>query len=162
MTSVIPTSKALYTARIDIGSAPRAYSDRFNLPGCDLCIDPDAYNRDQYGRMADPFTLKRDQQSCNNIDSIYNVQNFLIRENNLERPFLNPPLVGRYQPYDTMGVGRNFQGPRAGCGADGAWWQINMPKNPAGCNDRPAPMDYYTSGQCNTALGSLYRLQYNG
>lgn len=161
MTAYFPTGDSLYTARIDVGSASNAWSERYNLRSCDFCIDPNAYTLDQYGRMASPYSLdKRQGGTCGNLDAINNVTSYITRENNLERPWLNPVFL--QTPYDTMGVGRTFQTATAGCGGEGAWYRNpgSLGASKQSCNDAPAPR-MQQNGACRT-LGSIYRNQYNG
>lgn len=163
MTTYFPTGGSLYTARIDVGSAPNAWSERNNLRSCDFCINPSGYNLDQYGRNASPYTLNMIQGgTCGNLDSVNNVSSFLERENNLERPWLNPVFL--QTPYDTMGVGRSFQTASAGCGGEGAWYRNPgaLQAAPQQCNDVPAPRVQPFQRACNSLPASAYRVQYHG
>lgn len=161
MTTYFPTSTALYTERVDVGQAEHAWSARNNLRDCNFCVHPDGFNYDHYGRVAHPHTLdKRQGGQCNNYDNINNVAAFIQRENNLERPWLNPVI--RRTPYDTLGKGRGFQTAEAGCCGDGAW-----PMHPGAlvaaeqqCCDIPEPR-IPKRKKCFPG-SSLYSVQYRG
>jgi hypothetical protein len=157
----VPSKKALYTTRIDTGNAPKAFSERTNLKDNDHCINPWEYQRDQYGRNADPYSLKRDQGTCNNFDPNYSLQAILVRENNNDRPYIDFDQGARHM-YDTMGLGRDLQGPESGVGdRSGGWWRrTGMNRNPEASKFQPPVHFAPDSAHGAKSLSSLYRSQY--
>nr|WQM87246.1 hypothetical protein [Marseillevirus cajuinensis] len=168
MSSVL-SQKALYTTQIDPQSAERAWSERFNLASGSLCnINPLAFNRDQYGRMADPYSLKKvGAGSCNAVDPNYNLQAFIARENAVDRPVIAVDMSQRYM-YDTMGVGRQQPLPTQ-CGEQPTnwWFQTGMNSDvhdqmacqSNGLSLPPQPVKSYTCP--SSSLSSMFFPRYN-
>ena len=161
------SKKSLTSAasHIDPLMAQRYAHERYLLTDCDQCVDPNQLTFDAYHRQADPNSLTRTQQgSCSALDPLFNLQNWLIRENNVDRPYIYNDLAGGYM-HDTMGVGRQLQQSYTG-GANnnqGGWYRINMKSNPqANCNVMP-PLQYHTDscyGNKSLAVANVYR--FNG
>lgn len=130
------TSKSLISASIHIDpkKAERLAFERYTIPSWGSCTNPASLNHDQYGRMASQETLTTNTQggSCNTSSPIVNLQNFLIRENNVDRPYIYVSMDNEGSAYDTMGVGRVMQKTYTG-GLEnnvGGWERINMDRNP--------------------------------
>lgn len=163
------SKKALTSAayHIDPQYAARYAFERYNLTDLDQCVDPNTLTFDAYQRQADPLSLTRTQQgSCSMLDPLTNLQNWLIRENNVDRPFIHHDLAGGYL-HDTMGVGRNLQQTYSGGTENnqGGWYRVNMPRNPksdcAPCCTQPR--HYTTDSSRNSksmAAANVYR--FNG
>ncbi len=95
--TAVSSKRALTVAKyiIDPLSAERYAHERYNLTDCDQCVDPTTKTFDQYHRQADAYTLDRRQSgNCSALDPVHNLQNFLIRENNVDRPFIHHDLAG--------------------------------------------------------------------
>lgn len=167
MSSCTFSKKALTSAayHIDPGYAERYAHERYNITDCDQCVDPNNLTFDAYHRQADPYSLTRTQSgNCSALDPLFNLQNWLVRENNVDRVFIHHDLAGGYM-YDTMGQGRQLQRTYSGgteCGR-GGWYKINMPRNSQGCCDMTPP-PYYHTDSCvgNKSLASTNVFQYSG
>ena len=97
------------------------------------------------------------------MHATHNLQNFLIRENNVDRPYIHHDLAGG-SPYDTMGSGRQMQHTFNGGTENnrGGWYRVNMPRDSQGCVMAP-PMHYHTdSAHGNKSMGSLAVGQHSG
>lgn len=133
------TRKSLYTSHIDVGAAPRQFSERYQLQDVpDHCSDPAEHTKDEYGRIAHPYSLPfRGHGACNMLSPHHNVQAVLARENALDRPFIPVAYpLGAGQGYDTMNFGRDMMEPAAGSDGSGGWYKLPMPKAaqlPASC-----------------------------
>ncbi len=165
--SCFSTKKALTSAayHIDPKQAERYAHERYNLTDCDQCVDPNQLTFDQYHRQADGYTLTRTQQgNCSALDPLHNLQNWLIRENNVDRTFIHHDLAGGHS-YDTQGQGRNLQQSYAGGleNGQGGWYRINMPRDPQGCCDNTPPLHYHTdSCHGNKSLAVANVSHYSG
>jgi len=160
------SKKALTSAayHIDPGYAARYAFERYNLTDSDQCVDPNTKTFDQYQRQADPYSLTRTQQgSCSTLDPLFNLQNWLVRENNVDRAFIHHDLSGGYM-YDTLGVGRDLQQSFNG-GAEngqGGWNRINMPRNSHTCNVQPEQSYHTDSSRGNKSLAPVNVHRFNG
>ncbi len=161
------SKKALTSAayHIDPKYAERYAHERYLLTDCDQCVDPNTLTFDQYHRQADPYTLTRTQQgNCSALDPLLNLQNWLVRENNVDRTFIHHDLAGGYM-YDTLGLGRNLQQTYTGGTEDGkgGWYRINMPREAQGSCDNMPDQHYHTdSCRGNKTLGVENVYRYNG
>lgn len=162
------TKKALTSAayHIDQGQAQRFAFERYNLSDADHCVDPNQLTFDQFHRLASPYSLTRVGQggSCSALDPHLNLQAWLTRENNLDRPWIYADIAGGYT-YDTLGRGRDIQQTYNGGTENnqGGWHRINMPKNHVGeCQLQP-PSHYHTdSAHGNRSMGPLAVYRYSG
>lgn len=161
------SKKSLTSAAYHIsdGAAIRYAHERYLLTDCDQCVDPNQLTFDQYQRQADPYSLTRTQQgSCSALDPLLHLQNWLVRENNVDRPFIYNDLAGGYM-HDTMGVGRQLQQTYTGGmnNNQGGWYRINMPRNPQDNCVLPMVPTYTTDscrGNKSLAVANVYR--FNG
>lgn len=129
------TSKSLISAQILIDplKAQRFAFERYTMPTQGSCTDPMSLQYDQYGRRASPESLTTNTQggACNFSSPIVNLQNFLIRENNVDRPYIYTDMTGSNGGYDALGFGRNMINSYTG-GLEnniGGWERLNMGKN---------------------------------
>jgi len=167
MASGIATKKSLTSAsyHIDPGNAQRYAHERYLLTDFNQCVDPNTLTFDQYHRQADPYSLTRYQQgNCSTLDPLLNLQNVLVRENNVDRPYIHNDLAGGYQ-YDTMGVGRNLQQTYSGGleNAQGGWYRVNMPRSSMDkCVPPYMPYRHTDSGFGNVSLAVANTNVFNG
>src|SRR3989344_8081437 len=163
----IATKKSLTSAayHIDPKNAERLAFERYLLTDGDQCVDPNTLTFDQYHRQADPYslTLNRQGGSCSAMSPQVNLQAFITRENNVDRPYIYNDLAGSTM-YDTMGFGRNMQQTYTG-GANngqGGWYRINMPRESQGtCNMNPPVHHTTDSFYGNRSLSSANVSHYN-
>lgn len=165
--SHIPSKKSITVAvkQVDTGNAERFAHERFNIPDADHCVNPNLLDFDQYHRQANHNSLTRTQGgSCSIMDPYHNVEQFMIRENNVDRPYIDHDIGGG-QMYDTMGKGRQYQQSYSG-GAEnnqGGWKRINMPRESMYGNYSQAPQYYHTdSAKGNKNMASMEKSVYQG
>lgn len=167
MAGIMYTKKSLSTSgyNIDPLLAQRYAHERYLLTDRNQCVDPNQLNFDAYMRQADPFSLTRTQQgTCSALDPLFNIQNWLIRENNVDRPYIEADINGGYM-HDTMGVGRQLQQTYTGGTKNnqGGWYRINMPRNSQATCDQNVPIHRTTdSSRGNQALAVANTYRYSG
>lgn len=162
------TSKSLISANshIDVGKSPNYASERYTIPTFGACSDPQSLNHDIYGRYAAPETLSINTQggSCNFSSPVVNLQNYMIREMNIDRPYIYTDITGSFGGYDALGVGRNMQKTyTGGLGNNvGGFERLNMDRNNKSNIEfcRP-PVFRTTDPSAHKSMGSMNVSVYN-
>ena len=158
MTNFI-TKKSLLVPQVDVGGADRSFSERYllqDVPG--HCSNPADHMYDEYGRLANPYSLTTEGHgSCNVLSPHHNIKSWIAREN-AERAFIPITYTTKAEGYDTMHRGRTMMNNAGGFSGQGGWQRINMSRPPVNNSCPPISVhrmsDSFTNGEQHSA--SLY------